>query len=160
MLVQCMIVFPIHWIPVHSLTAFCTSFCADNRQCWLHFINKGPVFVDNDLVVEFEGTGPNAFVQVSQFVCTLDNLGDTTPPVPIGLPNCKLSLLYSMLFFMHATKCVLYTYIPVLIIFIILMPAIYVMSALHQQECNGSRPEEIMLGIILATPGHPRIMPE
>ena len=94
----------------HSILHF---LCADNRQCWLHFINKGPVFVDNDLVVEFEGTGPNAFVQVSQFVCTLDNLGDTTPPVPIGLPNCKLSLLYSMLFFMHATKCVLYTCIPV-----------------------------------------------
>ena len=34
------------------------------------------------------------------------------------------------------------------------------MSALHHQVCNGSRPEEIMLGIILATPGHPRIMPE
>ena len=45
---------------------------ADNDQCSIHFINDGVSFDGNNVIIEFEGTGPNEDTQVSEFTCRLD----------------------------------------------------------------------------------------
>ncbi|XP_064392451.1 uncharacterized protein LOC135340081 [Halichondria panicea] len=49
----------------------------DNTQCSQHFTNQQYEFdpASGNVTVEWEGTGPDATVQVSQFMCILPNTG-------------------------------------------------------------------------------------
>ena len=53
----------------------CVFDCAtiDNNQCSAHLINDGVSIEGNNVIIEFEGTGPNEVTQVSEFTCRLDS---------------------------------------------------------------------------------------
>lgn len=50
---------------------FCV--CLDNPQCSVHLINNGVTIENNNVTIEFDGTGSSEENVVSEFVCRLDD---------------------------------------------------------------------------------------